>query len=69
MEAYQKVDLWKELVAFANPSQKAKIAQLEKNKGAIRNQLMALLARMQWHKQGYYEVQNGLNSKLPLMFP
>ncbi|MEY4279584.1 MAG: hypothetical protein RL377_1588 [Bacteroidota bacterium] len=69
MEAYQKVDLWKELIAFANPSQKAKLAQLEKNKGAIQNQLMALLARMQWYKQGYYEVQNGLNSKLPLMFP
>jgi carboxyl-terminal processing protease len=69
LNAYQKVDLWKELVAYANPSQKTTLKSLEKNKFHIQNQLLALIARMQWYKQGYFEVQNALDPKISEMLP
>ena len=67
--AYKNVDLWKELVAYANPSQRTTLKLLEKNKSHIQNQLFALIARMQWYKQGYFEVQNALDPKLSEMLP
>ena len=67
--AYKGIDLWNELVKYASPAQKNTLKSLEKNKEYIQHQLLALLARMQWYKQGYYEVQNALNPQLPLMLP
>ena len=69
LTAYKSVDLWNELVKYARPAQKATLKSLEKNKGYINNQLLALLARMQWYKQGYFEVQNALNPQLTNMLP
>jgi carboxyl-terminal processing protease len=69
LDTYQHVDLWKALVDYANPAQKANLKLLEKNKGYIQNQLLALLARMQWYKQGYFEVQNKLDAQVALMMP
>jgi len=69
LNAYKSVDLWGELVKYVNPSQKITLKSLEKNKGYIQNQLLALLARMQWYKQGYFEVQNALNPQLANMLP
>ncbi len=69
LDTYQQVDLWKALVDYANPAQKANLKLLEKNKGYIQNQLLALLARMQWYKQGYFEVQNKLDAQVALMIP
>ena len=67
LNAYQKYDLWNELFKYASPSQKTTLKSLEKNKEYINHQLLALLARMQWYKQGYYEVQNALNPQLSNM--
>jgi carboxyl-terminal processing protease len=69
LDAYKQVDLWKGLVAYANPAQKNTLKSLEKNKVYIQNQLLAMLARMQWYKQGYYEVQNALDAKTNQMLP
>ena len=66
---YQKMDLWSALVKFANPAQKNHLRSLEKNKTQIQHQLLALLARMQWYKQGYFEVQNALDPQLGEMLP
>lgn len=69
LSAYQQVDLWKELNIYASPSQKNLLKLVAKNKGYIQNQLLAMLARMQWYKQGYFEVQNALNPQLQEMLP
>ena len=69
LNGYQKVDLWKALVEFANPTQKKSLASLVNHKMYIQNQLLAMLARMQWYKQGYYEVQNTLDPQVALMIP
>ncbi|MEN9697263.1 MAG: hypothetical protein RLZ56_684 [Bacteroidota bacterium] len=69
LKEYQKIDLWKELNAFVQPAQLSLLKQIEKQKPVIQNQLMAMLARMQWYKQGYYEVQNALDPKLAIMLP
>ena len=69
LEAYKKIDLWTALSAYANPAQKIALKPLEKNKQQIQNQLRALIARMHWYKQGYYEVQNALNPKLSELLP
>jgi hypothetical protein len=42
---------------------------LEKSKVQIQHQMLALIARMQWYKQGYYEVQNTLDPQLTEMLP
>jgi hypothetical protein len=63
------VDLWSALVKFANPQQKNNLRAVEKNKTQIQNQLLALIARMQWYKQGYFEVQNALNPQIGEMIP
>jgi carboxyl-terminal processing protease len=67
--AYKKFDLWNELVKYANPAQKTILKSLEKNKEYINNQLLALLARTKWYKQGYYEVQNALNPQINQLLP
>lgn len=69
LNTYNKVDLWNELVKYANPSQKITLKLVEKNKSLINTQLLTGLARMRWYKQGYFEVQNALNPQLPLMLP
>lgn len=69
LNAYQKNDLWNELLKYANPAQKLILKNLEKNKSIITNQLLASIARMRWHKRGFFEVQNALNPQLPLMLP
>ena len=69
LSAYQKVDLWQALNNYATASQKITLKSLDSHKKYIQNQLLASLARMQWYKQGYYEVQNSLNPKLPFLFP
>jgi carboxyl-terminal processing protease len=69
LSAYQKIDLWNELVKYANPSQKIILKKLEKNKSVITNQLLASIARMRWYKRGFFEVHNALNPQLPLMLP
>lgn len=69
LNGYQKVDLWSALVKFANPAQKKHLKSLEKSKVQIQHQMLALIARMQWYKQGYYEVQNTLDPQLTEMLP
>lgn len=69
LNAYQKVDLWKALNAYASSAQKITLKSLEKHKGPIQNQLLSMLARMQWYKQGYFEVQNVLDPKTVQMIP
>jgi carboxyl-terminal processing protease len=67
--AYQKVDIWNALLQFARPGQKDILKSLEINKPYIQNQLFALMARMQWYKQGYFEVINRLEGKFIQQLP
>jgi carboxyl-terminal processing protease len=69
IKSYQSVDIWTALVQFASPAQKNILKSLEKNKPYIQNQVLALLARMQWHKQGYYEVLNQLDGRFIAQLP
>jgi hypothetical protein len=61
--------LWAALNNYANPAQKNALKASVKNKQQIQNQLLSLIARMHWYKQGYYEVQNALNPKLDELVP
>jgi hypothetical protein len=63
------VDTWNALYQYASPSQKNNLKSLEKNKIYIQNRLLALMARMQWYKQGYYEALNSLDGKYLGLLP
>jgi carboxyl-terminal processing protease len=69
INVYQKLDTWNALVQYANPAQKNILKSLEKNKVYIQNYLLASMARMQWYKQGYYEVWNRLEGKYLAQLP
>jgi carboxyl-terminal processing protease len=69
LNVYQKIDTWNALVQYANPTQKNILKSLEKNKVYIQNYLLASMARMQWYKQGYYEVWNRLEGKYLAQLP
>lgn len=69
IKSYQKVDTWNALYQYASPSQKNNLKSLEKNKIYIQNRLLALMARMQWYKQGYYEALNSLDGKYLGLLP
>ena len=69
LNAYQKVDLWNELNNYATAPQKNTLKSLDKHKLLIQNQLLAILARMHWYKQGYFEVQNATNPNAIKMMP
>lgn len=69
LNTYQKVDLWKELNNYATAPQKNTLKSLDKHKTLIQNQLLAMLARMHWYKQGYFEVQNATNPNAIQMMP
>ena len=69
IQQYQKFDYWVALNQFANSEQRKKLQSIEKNKSLVQRQIMALVARIQWYKQGYYEVENGLNPLFSTMLP
>jgi carboxyl-terminal processing protease len=57
------------LYNYASPAQKSKLKVLEKYKLFIQNQILALVARTQWYKQGFIEVQNALDPTFKKMLP
>lgn len=69
IELYQSRNIWKELLQFANPIQQQNLSLLQKDKDKIERQILSLLARMKWYKQGYYEVQNKLDPAFLSMIP
>ena len=69
IKAYQSKNVWNALVQFATPAQRTKLMALEKNKVLIERQILALVARMRWYKEGYYEVQNALDPNFSKMLP
>jgi ribosomal protein L1 len=42
---------------------------IEKNKPVVQRQILAIVARKNWYKQGYYEVQNALDPLFATMLP
>jgi carboxyl-terminal processing protease len=69
LNSYKTVDTWTALVNYASPNQKVILKSLEKNKTYIQNQALALMARMRWYKQGYFEVMNRLDGKFLEQLP
>ena len=69
LNTYKTVDTWTALVNYASPNQKIILKSLEKNKTYIQNQALALMARMRWNKQGYFEVMNRLDGKFLEQLP
>ena len=58
VKQYNSYDFWSLLYQFANSSQRSQLKLIEKDKIEVQRQIMALVARMKWYKQGYYEVEN-----------
>jgi carboxyl-terminal processing protease len=65
----EQYNFYSALYNYANPVQKSKLKALEKNKLFIQNQILALVARTHWYKQGYIEVQNALDPNFIKMLP
>lgn len=69
LKQYQGYDYWKALNEFANSQQKQSLKAIEKNKALVQRQILALVARTKWYKQGYYEVQNSMDPLFATMLP
>ena len=63
------INFWAALVNYAGPKQQLKLKSLEKNKLLVQNQILALVARTHWYKQGYIEVQNALDPSFKQLLP
>jgi len=63
------INFWAALVNYAGPKQQLKLKSLEKNKLLVQNQILALVARTHWYKQGYIEVQNALDPSFKQQVP
>jgi hypothetical protein len=69
LQQYQGYDYWSALNEYANNQQKQSLKGVEKNKALVQRQILALVARIKWYKQGYYEVQNALDPLFATMLP
>jgi len=69
IKQYQNYDYWTALNVFANSQEKQSLKAIEKNKALVQRQILALVARIKWYKQGYYEVQNSLDPLFATMLP
>ena len=69
LNQYATYDYWTALNQFANASQKPRLKLIEKNKALVQRQILALVARIKWYKQGYYEVENALDPVFTTMLP
>jgi len=69
LHQYQGYDYWSALNEYANNQQKQSLKGVEKNKALVQRQILALVARTKWYKQGYYEVQNALDPLFATMLP
>jgi hypothetical protein len=69
LKQYQNYDYWTALNGFANNEEKQSLKAIEKNKALVQRQILALVARIKWYKQGYYEVQNSLDPLFATMLP
>ncbi len=67
--AYDKIDIWSPMLSFATPAQKNILNKLTANKGYIRNQVLAMLSRIKWYKEGYFETMNALDTNFNAMLP
>jgi len=63
------INFWAAFLNYASPKQQLKLKTLEKNKFFVQNQILALVARTHWYKQGYIEVQNALDPSFKQMLP
>lgn len=62
--AYAKVDLTKALDQYLRVTQKIGLPATMLQDALLQQQLVALLARCKWYKQGFYEAQNLMDSAL-----
>ena len=69
IKAYQGTAVWNELFQYATPLQKTMLLKLGHEKKYIEIQILSLAARMKWYKQGYFEVQNALDTNFASMLP
>ena len=61
--AYSKVDLTKALDQYLRSNQSKGLSVVTSQDALLQQQLVALLARCKWYKQGYYEAQNLMDSQ------
>ena len=64
---YESVDLWTLLYNFSTQAQKKELSKLGTHKTYIQHQLITMLARIKWYKEGYYEAQNALDANFANM--
>lgn len=61
VQYFSSQDLWSYLINMSTAEQKMVLNKLLSNKALIQNQIIALIARSKWYKQGYFQVLNQLN--------
>jgi carboxyl-terminal processing protease len=67
VQYFNSKDVWSYLNQSADANQKGILSKLQPNKVWIQNQMIALIARSRWYKQGYYQVLNQLNPNFSQM--
>ena len=67
LHQYQGYDYWSALNEYANNQQKQSLKGVEKNKALVQRQILALVARTKWYKQGYYEATNLMDPQFQKM--
>ena len=58
---YNNEATWNEFVNFTKQRSKISVIKLLPAKSRLQHQILSLLARMRWYKQGYYEADNLLD--------
>ena len=60
---YNNEPTWNEFINFTKQHSKFSIIKILSAKSRLQHQMLSLLARMRWYKQGYYEAENLLDPK------
>jgi carboxyl-terminal processing protease len=69
LKGMSSLDIWTSLLQAASPQQKQVLLKLTANKGEIKNQVLAMIARSKWYKVGYYQALNILDPQFADMMP
>ena len=60
---YNNEAIWNEFMNFTKQHSTLSVPAMQSAKSRIQHQILSLLARMRWYKQGYYEAENLLDPK------
>jgi carboxyl-terminal processing protease len=64
---YNNENTWQAFINFAKQYSPSSVSKLNRAKNRMQPQMVSLLARMRWYKQGYYEATNLMDPQFQKM--